>query len=365
MFLQKEKFEKKINFIVSSSYFILIIASIFFVIKYILPFLMPFLIGFSIAFILQPISSKISTKTKLNNKFCSIAIVILTYFFFIFLIWLVGLKIISALKTISMSSNEIYNEYILPMIEYFKQKAIKLLKMVKPSSEINSFATNELTDYLNDFIASCSKYILTTLAKITTNIPEFLVELTFAIISSIYFSYDYYKITNFIKNLFPKNLQQGLLKTKWFAIKTIIKYIKSYVYLMLISFVFMTIGFFIIKLKNPIGTAAIISAFDAIPLIGSGIIILPWALALFISDKVNMAIGLLIIFLVVNILRSFLEPKILGATLGMHPLATLISIYVGIKFLGFLGMVAAPIVANIFFNLFKDEILKNEHNNLN
>ena len=103
-----------------------------------------------------------------------------------------------------MSSNEIYNEYILPMIEYFKQKAIKLLKMVKPSSEINSFATNELTDYLNDFIASCSKYILTILAKITTNIPEFLVELTFAIISSIYFSYDYYKITNFIKNLFPK-----------------------------------------------------------------------------------------------------------------------------------------------------------------
>ncbi len=353
--MENNKLKEKFNFLICVFYYITILVTSFLILKFvILEFLTPFLVGFLIAFILKPISNKISNKTKINNKFCRIVLVILTFSLMIFLIWLIGLKIVAKLKTISNSSQEIYENYLIPLMSFFGENIKNFLNNFFPN--LNDQTTEILeyiTIYINDFITSNSKYILTLIAKLGKSIPKFIIETLFAIMSSIYFIYDYEKITSFVLNIFPKKTQHYLYKTKSFTVKTIIKYVKSYSYLTLICFLLLCTGFFIIKVKNPIGTAAIISCFDAIPFVGSGIVIVPWALILLLSSKLNLAISLLVTFAIINLIRSFLEPKILGAGLGMHPIATLITIYLGAKLIGFLGIIFAPIATQIAFSLYK------------
>ena len=361
-----ENLKNKTDFLVFSLYYLVIAAIIIFTFKFLIPILTPFLFGFSIAFFLRPISQKISKITKLNKKFCNIFVIIFCYTIIIFLICVIGLKIGAKIKTLYSSSQEIYENYLLPLCE-FSNKTINNFSsnFLKYSESQTQTFLNNIYSYLEDLISLNLKHILSWFAKIGARIPEFLVNIAFSVISSIYFSYDYEKITKTITNLFPKKVQNFLFKTKGFTINTLIKYFKAYLFLMLISFILLTIGFFIIKLNNPIGTAAIVSFFDSIPLVGSGIILIPLAIIFFVNNNLNLAIGIIIIFLITNIIRSILEPKILGANLGLHPLSTLISIYVGAKLFGFVGIVTAPIITNIFFLLYQSLNSKEYIKNLN
>ncbi len=353
--MESNKLNEKLNFLVCVFYYTTILLISFLILKFIiLEFLTPFLVGFLIAFILKPISNKISSKTKINNKFCRIVLVVLTFGLIIFLIWQIGIKIVAELKTIANSSQEIYENYLIPIKDFFDEKIKNFLNSFFPN--LNGQTTEileSITWYINDFITYNSKYILTLIARLGKSIPQFIIETLFAVMSSIYFIYDYEKITSFIINMFPKKAQHYLHKTKSFTINTIVKYVKSYSYLTFICFLLLSIGFLIIKIKNPIGTAAIVSCFDAIPFVGSGIVIIPWALILLISNNLNLAISLLVTFAIINLIRSFLEPKILGAGIGMHPIATLITIYLGAKIIGFLGIILAPILTQIAFSLYK------------
>lgn len=354
--MKKDVFNERLKFLVSAFYYGLICGIVFFIIKFLLPFVAPFLFGFLIAFFLRPISKKISKITKINNKFCNIFVVLLCYFLIAIIIWLFVLKISYEIKSFSSSTQYIYNSYIIPFYEFLNRHITNFLNnFIKNGDEKTKNFLENIPILFNNIFNTATKYLLGIITKIGGKIPEFLISTTFAIISSIYFSYDYDRITEFLNNMLPEKAQNFLFKTKGFTIKTIIKYLKAYCFLMFYSFILLTIGFLIIRIKNPVGIAAIICIFDSIPIIGSGVILVPWALILFAENNFNLAIGILVVFLVSNILRSFIEPKILGKNLGLHPLLALFSIYVGAKIIGFIGIIIAPIATNILVLLYKSK----------
>ena len=361
--MKNDVFNERLKFLVSTAYYGLIVGIIFFTTKFLLPFVSPFVFGFLIAFFLRPISEKISKITKINNKFCNIFVVLLCYLLIAAIIWIFTLKISYEIKSFSSSTQYMYDTYIVPFYEFLNKHMKNFLNIfLKNSDEKTKNFLENIPILFNNIFNTSTKYLLRIITKIGSKIPEFLVSTTFAIISSVYFSYDYTKITKSITNILPKKAQNFLFKTKSFTIKTIIKYFKAYCFLMFYSFILLTIGFLIVRIKNPVGIAAIICIFDSIPIIGSGIILVPWALVLFVEQNFNLAIGILIVFLISNILRSLIEPRVLGKNLGLHPLLALFSIYVGAKIMGFIGIVIAPIATNILFLLYKSKFFEKSSN---
>ncbi|MBR7060171.1 MAG: AI-2E family transporter, partial [Eubacterium sp.] len=89
--------------------------------------------------------------------------------------------------------------------------------------------------------------------------------------------------------------------------------------------------------------AALIAIFDILPVAGSGGILVPWALISLVMGNFKQAIGLIIIYIVITLIRQYIEPKIVGDTLGVHPLVTLMGLYFGLKLFGFLGMFIVPL----------------------
>ena len=90
--------------------------------------------------------------------------------------------------------------------------------------------------------------------------------------------------------------------------------------------------------------ALLIAALDILPLFGSGIVLVPWAIVLIVSDAVGVGVGMLVLFAVITVARQILEPRLVGGALGIHPLATLAAMYIGFRVFGIVGMLISPLV---------------------
>lgn len=112
-----------------------------------------------------------------------------------------------------------------------------------------------------------------------------------------------------------------------------------------VAFVLLLVGFWLLKIANPLVLAVLITVVDAFPILGVGTVLLPWSLVLLLQGDLLQGFGILGLYGVIWLVRSVLEPKLVGKGLGIDPLVTLLSIYAGWRLLGITGMLLAPILA--------------------
>ena len=144
-----------------------------------------------------------------------------------------------------------------------------------------------------------------------------------------------------------------LIDIKDYLGKTLYSYLRAYLILMGITFIEISVGLLCLRVDNPFGIAGVIAIADALPVLGTGTIVLPWAVICLFKGEFYLAIGLILLYLIVTIVRQFIEPKIVGDQLGLPPLVTIICIYLGFVWFGVLGAILFPVVMNIIFKLQK------------
>ena len=130
-----------------------------------------------------------------------------------------------------------------------------------------------------------------------------------------------------------------------------IQYVKAYLMILFITFLQLLVGFLCLKIPYALTLAAIIDMIDILPVFGVGTVLVPWAALLLIQGEVYTGIGLLIVFAVIWVVRQVIEPKIVGHSIGLPPLVTLMGMYIGYKFMGFAGLFVFPLVLILFKNL--------------
>ena len=135
------------------------------------------------------------------------------------------------------------------------------------------------------------------------------------------------------------------------------KFLRSYLLLFLITFAGLFLGFVLLRETYAFLFALITAIVDSLPIFGMGIVILPLALFHFMTGEVGYGIGLCVLYLILTVLRQILEPRILGAGLGVHPLIMLCAMYAGLQLFGIGGMLIAPFLTVTTKNLM--EVRKN------
>ncbi|WP_353093284.1 AI-2E family transporter [Tissierella praeacuta] len=137
-------------------------------------------------------------------------------------------------------------------------------------------------------------------------------------------------------------------------------YIKAQITLMFITFIILNIGLALINVPHPILISGGISILDVIPVLGAGIVMIPWSIISFIMGNKDLGLNLAILYVILVILRQFIEPKIVGKEIGVRPLYTFIATILGAMILGPIGIMLGPIIAVIINSIMK---IKNELNN--
>jgi sporulation integral membrane protein YtvI len=189
-------------------------------------------------------------------------------------------------------------------------------------------------------------------------IPTILTALIIGCIAAFYMLYDYDKISNTIKKpLSPKTTQfVDLFNNK--VLMSMIKMIGSYVLISAICFGELCIGFLILGIQDALFIAIIIALLDVLPIVGSGAVLVPWGVASMVFGDPIRGVGLIVLWIVIVIVRQIVEPKIVGTQLGLHPLITIISMYVGLQLMGGLGLVMGPLYVIIWKAMIENGMIK-------
>ncbi len=339
--------EKQKKFLIKFAYLTVILGLGYVAIKYLVPALLPFVIGMIIAVIFKGPIGKISNRFKINRSLVSVFVLIIFYAVFAVVLLLLGSQLLSLGEDGIAKIPGFYTNTIEP----FLKKAINYITDKIPQADIQSI---DMSDVINNaigtvssFVTSASSALLSAIASIATKLPALLINSIFTIVSSFFFTIDYHDITDFVFKQLPEKRAIQARNIKGDVIGTVWKYIKSYAFLMLITFVEITIGMLLLGIPNPLAVAAIISVIDILPVLGTGSILIPWGIIGFIFDDYKIGIGMILLYIVITIVRQTLEPRVIGKQIGLHPVVTLICIFVGAKLFGLIGMFLLPIAATI------------------
>lgn len=345
--------EKRKKFLINITYFTVILIIGFIALKYVFPLLFPFILAFIISAMLQKPIAFVSEKTKLSKKLCTIIIIVLILLLISTIIFLIGNTVVNNIESFfSRIADKIEN---LPsIIENFKQSIQNL------TSNLPVGIRNKISNYMDNFfelLLSSNGGIgaspLNGLFGAAKKIPGIFLAVIVGIIATVFLSIDYRKIVNFIiRQLSPKS-QNTVIAIKRVFFSTVLKLLKSYTILMLITFAEIAATLYLIKLlgiyntEYVILTSALIALIDIIPILGIGTIFIPWAIYSIIMNNVTMGVFLIVSYLIITVVRNVLEPKIIGNQVGANPVITLIFMYIGLKLFGVIGLIALPMLVII------------------
>ena len=322
-------------------------------------FFWPFIIAIITAIILEKLVEYIVKKTKISRKIVGTALVLLIYGMLATLVYFLVSKLVK--EAISIATDlPFFIDYIKDKYDLIYEKCISAIKNIPTS------ISEKIYDIGMEFLSSISKYI-TKLFNTTFNfimfIPNILIYIVITLLATLFLVTDRRKLSLYVHNIFPKRFVRKVSNIFKGIVTSLSQYLKAQMIMVGITFLELLIAFFILKQEYPFTLALIISVIDALPIVGVGGVLIPWGIYSAITGNMYLAIGLLITYAVIVIVRQLIEPRIVSSNLGVHPFLTLISMYIAFKVFGIVGLIIGPIIMivlkNVFSQLFEYGYLKN------
>lgn len=343
--------EQKKNFIINVVYYGIVLGIVVAVSMFAMNYLAPFIVGFIIAFILKPIVQKL-IKHFGDNKLIRVGVILLFYILVGFTIFWLFIAGISALQNFAKTLPAFYEATLVPTFKSMVDFIEKFFSDMNPvMAQTVDQVISGVAESMKGMVGNISTGVITFITNAIASVPSLLITILIAVISSFFFTLDYQNIVNNIFSLIPDRWQSLVMDVKSGFIGTVGKYLRAYAKLMSLTFVELSIGFFIIGIGNPVGLAFIISIVDILPVLGTGTVMIPWIIFEFVMGNISMGIYLLILYVVITVVRNILEPKVVGDQIGLHPLATLVCIFVGMRLAGIVGLFGLPIMVTIIKTL--------------
>lgn len=357
-----EKGYKRIAIITFYVFLAVIITTIF--LKYLLGCFLPFLIAFLFAHATRKITLKFCRKIHVKRNFSVFTVTILL----LSAIFLLFYQLISiTLKEVSSLVAQINNNDVTAIFSDTARIITSFIKKLFPSFSIETTeAIEALASNIDKLLLKALEALIPYFGSIIGILPDIFLFIGVVIIAAFYFGCDYEKIASFIKLQFSQRKIIFIKELKSQLISTITKIVKAYTLLSALTFLQLLTGFIIAGIDYPLLLALLISIIDILPVLGTGTILIPWCAVLFLSGNIKTGLCILILYVIITITRQIAEPKILGNSVGLHPLVTLMAMYFGIKLIGIKGLFIFPFAMIIVKNLNEKGVIhlyRNPNNN--
>ncbi len=350
--------EKKKNFIINVIFYAMIGTAAFGVCKFVLPALVPFLIAFLLAALLQMPAKKLGKESEQRRRIAAILLCGAFYAVLFFIVIILGTKAVKGIGGMVVAAPSVYNEKIVPLIGELAASLEEAVSSVDAaaSQQIEGVFT-EISQNMGQYISDFSVNAVKWLSGGVTGIPGFVVKLVVTVVATFFMAADFPKITAFFQRRIPAGKEAAVKKGVDYMKNVIFIYIKSYSLLFSLTFVELSIGLLMLRIPYAILLALGIAVFDILPVLGTGGILLPWAVILLVMGNVPLAIGIVVLYIIITAIRNTIEPKIVGKQIGLHPLATLIAMFIGLKLFGIAGMIVFPVALAVLVNMENNGIL--------
>ncbi|MYL58485.1 sporulation integral membrane protein YtvI [Virgibacillus halodenitrificans] len=318
---------------------------------FILPVSIPLIVAFFTALLLNPTIRLLQRKTKISRK----AAVSIIFLLFLLLVGIAGTFIVTKAVTQVVNFvedvpshfnqlNDMYGEWEKDLQQYTNNLPPEFVKQISDSIEENLTALSNTAK---------EKITLDNIAEIFSKVPQYLISFIVYLIALFLFMLELPLLKAKMYNLLTKETAEKVSFMNRRLADVLLGFLKAQFLVSLLILAVSLVGLFLITPEVAIMMSLIIWIVDLIPIIGSIIILGPWALFLLLAGDTSLGIQLAVLAIILLAVRRIVEPKVMGQHIGLSPLATLIAMFIGLKLLGLLGFILGPLLF-IAFNSAKE-----------
>lgn len=337
---------------------------LFFAVPPLLSLFMPFVLALVMSWLLNPVVRWLHRKLKISRRLVSLLLILLVFavvggllFWFVYGIvsevyslvtnWdSVGAAIATALDALGEYFERFFDLLPAKVAGWIEGAYIRLVAW--------------LQEVVPDLLTSVGKGA----GNFAMSVPSWVIATIVFIMGTYFITADYPRIRMMATERMSPDVRSFLSRVRKVAVGAFGGYVKAQLILSLVVFFILLIGFSVIGQGYALLLAFLFAVMDFIPIIGSGTVIVPWTVISLVMGDYRKALELIVIWGIICLFRRVAEPKVVGNQTGLSPILSLISIYVGMKLGGVLGMILGPVVVLIFINILKMDVLSGTRSDL-
>ncbi len=338
--------QKQRDFLTRFAYWAIIAAGIYLGFEYLLPISVPFLTGILLAWAVVWISRKLHCP----NKYFRLLLTVVIYGIIGLLVVLLAARAISGITGLVQWIPRVYENKILPIATMVYDWFTGTIHMLNPAllSALEMVLDGAMSA-LKNLVSYLSGTAVNLVSGLATGIPNLILSLLTMIFSTVFVVADYERIAAFASVNIPDSAKKILTNIRIYLTDTLFVVIRSYVLIMLLTFVELSILFSFFGIENALLKAGVIALLDILPILGTGGVMIPWAATSLVLGYTRLGLELFLIYGIVTVVRNYVEPKIVGTQLGLHPIITLVSMFIGLRLFGFWGLFGLPVGISFFW----------------
>jgi sporulation integral membrane protein YtvI len=329
----------------------IVITAVIAAVYYVAPLVAPFLFGWLIAYILNPLVNLLQRRARIPRWLAVTLSLLLFLTVSVGLITVAVTNIVLEINDLSLMIQNNLNQWKTWFTDYVNSEPIqnlieRFITYYNENPQYQNTIQSNLTSTgktVTDFVSLVVKFILDNIVAIITSLPNMATVTIVALLAAFFISNDWKKLQGKLNAWTPDFIVQPT-KLVWADLqRALFGYLRAQLILISITAMVVIIGLLILRVEYAITIGLLIGLVDLMPYLGTGAAMVPWLTYAFIQHDLYLGIGLSILYGIILVARQILEPKVLATSIGLDALPTLISMYVGLKLFGFLGLIIGPV----------------------
>ncbi|MFZ5596118.1 MAG: sporulation integral membrane protein YtvI [Bacillota bacterium] len=321
----------------SAIYFV---PELFNILSKVLSLMVPFIVAALLALLMEPLVSLITGGTPIKRPL-AVALSMTT------VLGVIGLLVVLAVIRLTRELIDLsvsLPHYVKPVQEfillYFERSKILYFSLPPEITDRVSQNLGAITGALSNSAGSIALYLV----GLASVLPQTVLGIIVAVIATYFFSRDRDVLVKFWLNMVPEPWGQKSLGVIRETSRAFLSYLRAQLFLITLTTVQAIAGLYIIGAEYALTMGLLIGFFDILPMLGPATIIIPWAAWSFISGDMAFGIKLAVLYVILWVVRQSLEARVVAAELGLHPLAVLSVMYIGLKLIGVAGVILGPVL---------------------
>lgn len=321
-------------------------------------FFMPFIVGWLISLIAAPVVRFFEEKLKVKRKAVSAIVIIAVIAVVVLAVYLIGAKLV---KEGIGFINEVPKLWEIVLDEFNQVgKSLEVLYVKLPGDVQDKIQkiTSEMGTYFEGIIGNISAPTFEAVGNVAKQIPDIIMAVIICLLSAYFFVADKGYMAQVAEKYVPASIRYNFELIKRSFRKAIGGYFKAQFKIECWIYLLLVIGLLILNVKYALLVGLGIAFLDFLPVFGTGTVMIPWAVIAFLGKDYRMTFGLVIIWLVGQLVRQIIQPKIVGDSIGVDAIPTLFLLYIGYKIGGVVGMIFAVPIGIIIANLYEEGVFE-------
>ncbi|MBO5055127.1 MAG: sporulation integral membrane protein YtvI [Lachnospiraceae bacterium] len=330
----------------------------------IIVYFMPFVVGWIIAMIASPLVRFFEKTLKIKRKAGSAFVIIAVIALVIVAGYFIGVKLTEQIVEFIGDMPQLWEAMQLDFAEIGEKLSVAFKFLPKEFQITVSKITGNIQEYFGSIMGTISEPTLEALGNFAKNLPNIVISIIMSLLFAYFCVADREYIPKLLEKVLPKSLLERLYLIKRGLARAVGGYFKAQIKIEIWMYILLGIGFAILNVKYAFIIAIVVAFLDFLPFFGTGTVLIPWAVIKFLSGDYKMVIGLLIIWGVGQLARQIIQPKIVGDSVGLSPIPTIVLLFVGYRLAGVVGMIIAVPIGIIVLNMYEEGVFDTTINSL-